>query len=59
MVTVETDEVCAAIKDMFNDTRTIIEPAGALAVAGLKKYAEQHQLQGANGKGKGGGGAGR
>jgi threonine dehydratase len=42
VVTVSTDEICAAIKDIFDDTRSIAEPAGALAVAGLKKYvAEQ------------------
>jgi len=39
MVRVTTDEACAAIKDMFEDTRSIIEPAGALAIAGLKKWA--------------------
>ncbi|CAP65299.1 uncharacterized protein PODANS_5_5320 [Podospora anserina S mat+] len=38
MVRVTTDEACAAIKDMFEDTRSIIEPAGALAIAGLKKW---------------------
>ncbi|MFC4427715.1 threonine ammonia-lyase, biosynthetic [Deinococcus navajonensis] len=38
-VRVSTDEVCAAIKDVFDDTRAVMEPAGALAVAGLKKYA--------------------
>ncbi|MBS0309343.1 MAG: threonine ammonia-lyase, biosynthetic [Proteobacteria bacterium] len=38
---VDTDEVCAAIKDVFQDTRSILEPAGALAVAGAKKYLEQ------------------
>ena len=38
MVTVNTDEICAAIKDLFDDTRSIAEPAGALAVAGMKKY---------------------
>jgi threonine dehydratase len=37
LVTVDTDEVCAAIKDVFEDTRTMVEPAGALAVAGVKK----------------------
>lgn len=36
MVTVSTDEICAAIKDVFEDTRSILEPAGALSVAGLK-----------------------
>jgi len=38
IVTVDTDEICAAIQDIFEDNRTIAEPAGALAVAGLKKY---------------------
>lgn len=41
MVTVSNDEVCAAIKDVFNDTRVIQEPAGALAVAGVKKFIER------------------
>lgn len=41
VVTVSVDEICAAIKDVFEDTRSIAEPAGALAVAGLKKYAQQ------------------
>jgi threonine dehydratase len=45
-ITVSTDEVCAAIKDIFDDARAIMEPAGALAVAGLKKYARAHALQG-------------
>ena len=35
---VDTDETCAAIKDVFTDTRTLLEPAGALAIAGLKQY---------------------
>lgn len=38
---VTTDEICAAIKDIFEDTRSIAEPAGALSVAGLKKYIER------------------
>lgn len=38
MIRVTTDEACAAIKDMFEDTRSIVEPAGALALAGLKKW---------------------
>ena len=42
VVTVSTDEICAAIKDVFDDTRSIAEPAGALAVAGLKKFAAEH-----------------
>ncbi|WP_407569521.1 threonine ammonia-lyase, biosynthetic [Deinococcus altitudinis] len=45
-VTVTTDEVCAAIKDVFDDTRAVMEPAGALAVAGLKRYVRQHDLTG-------------
>jgi threonine dehydratase len=39
VIVASTDEICAAIKDLFDDTRAIAEPAGALAVAGLKKYA--------------------
>lgn len=38
IVTVDTDQTCAAIKDIFEDTRSIVEPAGGLAVAGMKKY---------------------
>jgi threonine dehydratase len=38
MITVTNDEICAAIKDGFNDTRSVLEPAGALAIAGLKKF---------------------
>ena len=41
MILVDTDEICAAIKDIFEDVRVVVEPAGALAVAGLKRYAEQ------------------
>ncbi|TNF36268.1 MAG: threonine ammonia-lyase, biosynthetic [Gammaproteobacteria bacterium] len=41
VITVTTDEICAAIKDIFDDTRSITEPAGALAVAGIKKYIEE------------------
>src|SRR5690606_26265063 len=41
VITVSTDEICAAIKDTFDDTRSIAEPAGALGLAGLKKYVEQ------------------
>jgi len=44
MVTVSTDEICAAIKDLFDDTRSIAEPSGALAVAGMKKYCAQKAL---------------
>jgi threonine dehydratase len=46
MVTVDTDEICAAIKDVFEDTRSILEPAGALAVAGLKADVLRRGLKG-------------
>lgn len=46
MVTVDTDEICAAIKDVFEDTRSILEPAGALAVAGMKKDVQTRGLSG-------------
>ncbi|HEX5514214.1 MAG TPA: threonine ammonia-lyase, biosynthetic [Gammaproteobacteria bacterium] len=48
VVLVNTDEICAAIKDVFDDTRSIVEPAGALATAGLKKYVEQTGIRGEN-----------
>ena len=48
VILVSNDEICAAIKDIYEDVRSISEPAGALATAGLKKYAEQHQLMGEN-----------
>jgi threonine dehydratase len=48
VVCVNTDEICAAIKDMFEDTRSIMEPAGALSVAGLKKYLQHCSLKGAH-----------
>jgi threonine dehydratase len=47
VITVSTDEICAAVKDIFEDSRAIAEPAGALAVAGMKKYAAEHQVSGA------------
>ncbi|WP_035382601.1 threonine ammonia-lyase, biosynthetic [Ferriphaselus sp. R-1] len=46
IVRVDTDAVCAAIKDVFQDTRSILEPAGALAVAGAKLYAKREKLKG-------------
>ncbi len=46
IVRVNNDEICAAIKDIFDDTRTIVEPAGALALAGLKSYVETHAARG-------------
>src|SRR3954469_4334820 len=42
MVLVDTDEMCAAIKDVFEDTRVVLEPAGALGVAGAKAWVERH-----------------
>ncbi|MEY6432533.1 threonine ammonia-lyase, biosynthetic [Thioalkalicoccus limnaeus] len=48
VVLVDSDEICAAIKDIFDDTRGIAEPAGALAVAGLKRYAQRHGLRDAS-----------
>ena len=42
MVLADTDEMCAAIKDVFEDTRVVLEPAGALAVAGAKAWVEKH-----------------
>ncbi|WP_326534950.1 threonine ammonia-lyase, biosynthetic [Pseudorhodoferax sp.] len=45
-VTVDTDAVCAAIKDIFVDTRSIVEPAGALAVAAIKQYVATHKTRG-------------
>ncbi len=46
VITVTPDELCAAIKDIFDDTRSVAEPAGALGVAGLKKYVERTGIQG-------------
>ena len=46
IVTVDTDQICAGIKDIFEDTRSIVEPAGALAVAGVKKYITEHEEKG-------------
>jgi threonine dehydratase len=45
-ITVDTDAVCAAIKDVFVDTRSIVEPAGALAVAAIKHYIAKHKTRG-------------
>jgi threonine dehydratase len=45
-VVVDTDEVCAAIKDVFQDTRGIVEPAGALGVAAIKQYVAAHKCKG-------------
>ncbi|KAL6300496.1 tryptophan synthase beta subunit-like PLP-dependent enzyme [Sparassis latifolia] len=50
VVKVDTDELCAAIKDIFEETRSITEPAGALALAGLKRYIVDNDLIGAQKK---------
>ena len=46
VIIVSTDEICAAIKDVYNDTRAICEPSGAMGTAGLKKYIEKNGVQG-------------
>lgn len=48
VITVKTDEICAAVKDVFEDTRSIAEPSGALSIAGMKKYIERTGCQGRN-----------
>ncbi|MDM1765351.1 threonine ammonia-lyase, biosynthetic [Acinetobacter sichuanensis] len=48
VVLVNTDEICAAIKDTYDECRSIVEPSGAMALAGIKKYVEQHELVGKN-----------
>jgi threonine dehydratase len=45
VITVDTDQICAAIRDIFEDTRSIVEPAGGLSVAGMKKYVTGHGLE--------------
>ncbi len=45
MIVVDNDAICAAIKDVFEDTRSILEPAGALSLAGAKEYAKRHHLK--------------
>ncbi|MBT4995014.1 MAG: threonine ammonia-lyase, biosynthetic [Hellea sp.] len=45
MIVVSNDEICAAIKDVFEDTRTILETAGALAVAGIKSYIKKNNIK--------------
>jgi threonine dehydratase len=46
MILVDNDDICAAIKDVFEDTRAILEPAGALAVAGAKAWVERRRVRG-------------
>ncbi len=48
IITASTDEMCAAVKDIFDDTRAIAEPAGALAIAGMKTYLKEHKVSGAS-----------
>ena len=48
VVTCSTDEICAAIKDVFEENRTIVEPSGALALAGIKKYVAEHGIENKN-----------
>ena len=48
VVLVNTDEICAAIKDTYDECRSIVEPSGAMALAGIKKYVEKHELVGKN-----------
>jgi threonine dehydratase len=46
IITVDTDQICAAIRDIFEDTRSIVEPAGGLSVAGAKKYIAERSVAG-------------
>ena len=46
MITVRTDEICAAVKDIFEETRAIAEPAGALAFAGMKRFVDKNSISG-------------
>ncbi|MFA5241675.1 MAG: threonine ammonia-lyase, biosynthetic [Sulfuricella sp.] len=48
VILVDTDAICAAIKDVFEDTRSILEPAGALSIAGAKLYAKRQKLKNKN-----------
>ena len=48
IVTCSNDEICAAMKDIFDDTRAIAEPSGALSIAGLKKYVREHNITSGN-----------
>lgn len=46
VITVDNDSICSAIKDLFEDVRAIAEPSGALALAGMKQYIQQHNIRG-------------
>ena len=48
VITCNNDEICASVKDIFEENRHIVEPSGALALAGLKKYIKEHDLTGKN-----------
>ena len=48
IITVDTDQVCAAIRDIFEDTRSIVEPAGGLSVAGAKKHITENKIENQN-----------
>lgn len=48
MVLVNTDQICAALKLAYNDARVVLEPAGALGIAGMKKYSEERNITGAS-----------
>lgn len=45
VITVDSDAICSAMKDLFDDVRAVAEPSGALALAGMKQYIQQHQIQ--------------
>jgi threonine dehydratase len=46
LLLVDSDAICAAMKDLFEDVRAVAEPSGALALAGMKKYIAQHNIRG-------------
>ncbi|WP_370556028.1 threonine ammonia-lyase, biosynthetic [Edwardsiella tarda] len=46
VITVDSDAICAAVKDLFEDVRAVAEPSGALALAGLKQYVQRHAIRG-------------
>lgn len=48
IVTVDTDHICAAVQDIYEDTRSVVEPAGALAVAGAKQFVARNEVRGLN-----------
>lgn len=48
VITVDSDAICAAMKDLFDDVRAVAEPSGAQALAGMKKYIQQHNIHGEN-----------